>query len=678
MPVQSDLRFTFTAGPDAFEVVEFRLSEGLSETFHLDVELSSANPAIDFGQVLDRPALLTIWQGGQAVRYVHGSVSSFQQGETGFRRTRYRAIVEPRLARLRLASDWRIFQTLNVPDIATAMLKKHALTLDYEQRVTNPHAPREYCVQAGDSDYHFVERIMREEGFFYGFRHSAEGHRLIHCDRLWIFGKQPGEPVEYNPRAGGDRPGPALHRFTYGENVRSARQTQRDYSFKNPKYHQQTWREASDLQHQARSYERYDYPGRYKGETGEAFTRDRLRGLRGDACQAIAVGDDARLVPGVSFDLIGHPREDMNRGWRPVHLEHHGRQHASQAEDGSDAEQGTHYECTATLVLDDAEWRAEALPKPRIDGPQPARVVGPPGEEIYCDEYGRVKVQFPWDREGKGDEHSSCWIRVSQNIAGALWGHMAIPRIGQDVIISNFDGDPDQPIITGRGYTALQRPPYELPKHKTRMTLKSQTHKGDGFNELRFEDEAGQEEVFIHAQKDQNIHVNNDETISIGNDQTLGVVRDRSTSIGRDDIHTTGQDRKEQVRQDLFSTIDRNEIRKVGNTRQESIVASHLMEIGANQTVVIEGVQSIEARTALRTLTRTFVLQGTDRILIRGPSGKIVLDASGITLDSPNILLKGNVTIMTPSDAQSDVIEAAIREGSPLVEECPLAKGPAS
>ncbi|SNS81867.1 type VI secretion system Vgr family protein, partial [Pseudomonas japonica] len=292
--------------------------------------------------------------------------------------------------------------------------------------------------------------------------------------------------------------------------------------------------------------------------------------------------------------------------------------------------------------------------------------------------YGRVKVQFPWDREGKGDEHSSCWIRVSQNIAGALWGHMAIPRIGQDVIISNFDGDPDQPIITGRGYTALQRPPYELPKHKTRMTLKSQTHKGDGFNELRFEDEAGQEEVFIHAQKDQNIHVNNDETISIGNDQTLGVVRDRSTSIGRDDIHTTGQDRKEQVRQDLFSTIDRNEIRKVGNTRQESIVASHLMEIGANQTVVIEGVQSIEARTALRTLTRTFVLQGTDRILIRGPSGKIVLDASGITLDSPNILLKGNVTIMTPSDAQSDVIEAAIREGSPLVEECPLAKGPAS
>ncbi|HCN44800.1 MAG TPA: hypothetical protein DIT18_03350 [Pseudomonas sp.] len=186
------------------------------------------------------------------------------------------------------------------------------------------------------------------------------------------------------------------------------------------------------------------------------------------------------------------------------------------------------------------------------------------------------------------------------------------------------------------------------------------------------------EEVFIHAQRDQNIHVNNDETISVGNDQTIGIVRDRTTSIGRDEAHTTGRDRKEQIRQDLFSTIDRNEIRKVGNTLQESINASHLVDIGENQTVVIEGVQSIEARTAVRTLTRTFVLQGTERILIRGPSGKIVLDASGITLDAPEIVLRGKVRVVTPSDAQSQAVEAAIRDGSPLIEECPLAKGATS
>ncbi|MBY4805353.1 type VI secretion system tip protein VgrG, partial [Burkholderia cepacia] len=426
MAIQSDLRFTFTAGNESFEVVEFTLHEGLSETFLLQVELASANPAIDFGEVLDRNGLLTIWQGGQPVRYVHGAISSFVQRDTGFRRTRYSAVVEPRLARLKLSSDWRIFQTLSVPEIATAVLKAHHQTLDYEQRVTSEHLAREYCVQAGDTDYDFIERILREEGFFYAFQHKADGHRLIHCDRLFIFGRQQGEPVLYNPTPGGDQPQPSLRTFAYTENVRTARQVQRDYTFKSPRYPHEYPREGTDLDHQGRSYARYDYPGRYKHEaSGKAFTQDRLRGHRRDARIARVNGDDARLQPGTAFDLIGHPREDMNRGWRPVSLVHHGKQHTSQAEESADAQQGTHYRYEAVLVPDDAEWRAEPLPRPRIDGPQPATVVGPEGEEIYTDAYGRVKVQFPWDREGKYDEHSSCWIQVAQNWAGATWGQMA-------------------------------------------------------------------------------------------------------------------------------------------------------------------------------------------------------------------------------------------------------------
>ena len=660
MPVQSDLRFTFSAGNDDFEVVEFHLREGLSETFRLDVDLSCTNPAVDFGEILDRPALFTLWQGEQPVRYVHGSVSSFQQGETGFRRTRYRAVVEPRLARLKLASDWRIFQTLGVPDIASAMLKKHALTLDYELRSTNPHETREYCVQAGESDYDFTERIMREEGFFYGFRHSAEGHRLIHCDRLWIFGKQPDPPVEYNAKPGGDRPGPALHRFIYTENVRTARQVQRDYSFKNPKYNQQTRREASDLEHQARSYERYDYPGRYKGETGEAFTRDRLRGLRGDACQVIAEGDDARLAPGVSFDLIGHPREEWNRGWRPIRLEHHGKQYVSQAEDSADASQGTHYNCIATLVLDDTEWRPEALPKPRIDGPQPARVVGPPNEEIYCDEYGRVKVQFPWDREGKEDEHSSCWIRVSQNIAGALWGHMTIPRIGQEVIVGFLDGDAEQPLVMGRGYTALQRPPYELPRHKTRMTLKSQSHKGDGFNELRFEDEAGQEEVYIHAQRDQNNVVQHDETTFVGhdrseqveNDETLMIGHDRKDTVGNDETLLIGRNRRHRIGEDDELVIDRNHTistagdrtEEVTGNRDDKTAANHHVEIGGHLQQQVQGEVSLQAGQRIVHHTRAYEVHVADTLVLKGPGGTLRIDAAGITLDGTALTLIGPMT----------------------------------
>ncbi|WP_313067252.1 type VI secretion system tip protein VgrG [Achromobacter animicus] len=177
IPIQSDIRFTFAIGDESFDVVEFTLQEGLSETFLLDVELASANAAVNFGNVLDRTALLTIWRGDLPVRYLHGAVSSFVQRDTGFRRSRYSATVEPRLARLKLSSDWRIFQSLTVPQITEAVLKAHGLTLDYEQRNTTAHQPREYCVQAGDTDYHFVERIMREEGFFYSFRHSAQGHQ---------------------------------------------------------------------------------------------------------------------------------------------------------------------------------------------------------------------------------------------------------------------------------------------------------------------------------------------------------------------------------------------------------------------------------------------------------------------------------------------------------------------
>lgn len=656
MPTQSDLRFTFdligSETRDLFEVVEFELHEALSETFLLSVELACANPAVDFGQVLDRPARLTVWHGDTPVRYVHGAVSSFVQGDTGFRRTRYSAVVEPRLARLKLSSDWRIFQGLSVPQITEAVLKAHGLTQDYEQRNTTEHQVREYCVQAGDTDYHFIERIMREEGFFYSFRHSAEGHQLVHSDRLFIHGRIGDEPVQYNPTPGGDQPQPALRRFAYTENVRTARQTQRDYTFQHPTYSHQHSRDGVDLDHQGRRYERYDYPARAKfDEVGKPFAENRLRGHRRDARMALVEGDDPRLQPGISFTLAEHPREDMNRGWRPVSIVHRGKQHTSQAEESADAQQGTYYRYEAELVPDDAEWRAEPLPKPRIDGPQNAVVVGPSGEEIYTDEFARVKVQFAWDRQGKQDEYSSCWIRVSQNIAGVTWGHMAIPRIGQEVIVSHYDGDPDQPVITGRTYNRLQLPPYELPRHKTRMTIKSKTHKGEGFNELRFEDEKDQEEIYVHAQKDQNIHVNHDETTFVGHDRTEQVEHDESVVIGNDQRLAIGRDRRERVGQDEDVTIERhrtirtgmNHSETVGNNRHETITANLRVDVGGHSENLVHGTHRLEAGQRIERRTMHYHLQTGDRAVIEGPGGSITLDSSGITLDGIAIKLKGPV-----------------------------------
>ncbi len=658
MPTQSDLRFTFAIGDESFEVVEFTLQEGLSETFLLEVDLASGNPAIDFGAVLDRAALLTIWHGPTPVRYVHGAVSSFVQGDTGFRRTRYSAIVEPRLARLKLSSDWRIFQSLSVPQITEAVLKAHGLTQDYEQRGTTEHQAREYCVHAGDTDYDFVERIMREEGFFYSFRHGAEGHQLIHSDRLFIHGRVGDEPVQYNPTPGGDQPQPALRRFSYTENVRTARQTQRDYTFHHPRYTHQHSRDGRDLDHQGRRYERYDYPARAKfDEAGRPFAENRLRGHRRDSRVAFVEGNDPRLQPGISFSLTGHPREDLNRGWRPVRIVHRGIQHTSQAEESAQAQLGTHYSYEAELVPDDAEWRAEPLPRPRIDGPQNAVVVGPPNEEIYTDEYGRVKVQFPWDRLGTEDEYSSCWIRVSQNIAGATWGHMAIPRIGQEVIVSYFDGDPDQPVITGRVYNRLQLPPYELPRHKTRMTIKSKTHKGEGYNELRFEDEKDQEEIYVHAQKDQNIHVNNDESTFVGhdrseqveNDETITIGHDRKETVGNDEQVNIGQDRRHDIGRDDFLTVGRNHTiyttkdrtEEVGNNRRDKTAANHWVSIGGHQELTVEGHSELQAGQAIRQRTTAYEVQAAESLTLKGPGGTIRIDGSGITLDGIAIMIKG-------------------------------------
>jgi type VI secretion system secreted protein VgrG len=288
-----------------------------------------------------------------------------------------------------------------------------------------------------------------------------------------------------------------------------------------------------------------------------------------------------------------------------------------------------------------------------------AFVVGPKNEEIFCDEFGRVKVQFVWDRYGASDEFSSCWIRVSQNWAGVAWGHIAIPRIGQEVIVSFVDGDPDQPIISGRTYPATNPPPYELPRHKTRMSIKSQTHKGKGYNELRFEDEKDQEEIYVHAQKDQNIVVNHDETTQIGNDrkenvehdETIAIGRDRTESVGNDERVTIGRNRTHQVGQNAFLRIERNhtinigkdKVESVGNHRKDQTTANHISDVGGHVEQTVQGHDKLSAGQSIERQTQRYKLQAGERAVIRGPGGSITLDDSGITIEGLLIRFKGTL-----------------------------------
>jgi len=664
MSSQTDLRFSFQPlrANTEFEVVSFKLDEAISTPFQLHLQLVSFEADACFEHLLDKPALFTIWRGKRPLRYVHGLVSSFSQGETGFSRTRYHALIEPQLARASLRSNWRIFQQKTAPQIIELMLQRQGI-LHFELHASCNHQVREFCVQAGETDLDFIARLAAEEGFVYRFEHSAKQHKLIIKDRVQALGlishgvikpedddaglfddQQQSGPyhVLYRANSGGVQAIPCLRRLRYSEQVRTARQVQRDYTFTRPAYHQQHRAEASGVLHQSTDYERFDYPGRYKRDAvGKPFTQTRLDARRHDACIAEVEGDDVRLQPGLSFTLTEHPRKDLNVHWRVTRVVHEGSQFTSLEEEAAGAERGTHYQQNATLVPGQTEWRPAPLDKPRIDGPQMATVVGPPGEEIYCDEWGRVKVSFPWDRESNNDEFSSCWVRVAQGWAGGSWGSMAIPRVGQDVIIQYVDADPDQPMITGRTYCGNQLPPYDLPEHKTRMTIKSQTHKGDGFNELRFEDESGRQEVFIHAERDQNNVVKHDETTRVGRNRVEQVGNDEQLTVGNDLQQQTGRDRTDRVGRTRHVEIGQDLIEQVGNDHRETIGANHHVAIGGQCEFHIKGQQQISVGGGVSQQTTVYQLQASERIEFKSPGGSIVLDQQGITLNGLTLALLG-------------------------------------
>ena len=681
MPGQSDLRFTFQplAGQSDFEVVSFELDEMISSPFQLKLELISFEDEVDFGQLLDKPVLFTIWRGERPLRYVHGLVSSFSQGETGFYRTRYRALVEPVLARAGLRSNWRIFQQKTVPQILELMLRRQGIAR-FEIKSMGEHQVREFCVQAGETDLDFIARLAGEEGFVYRFEHTPKHHLLVITDRLLALGQISRgaikaddededffdeddigpDQVLYRANSGGDQARPCLRRLRYSEQVRTARQVQRDYTFTNPQYRQEHRASDSGIIHQSRDYERFDYPGRYKRDAvGVPFTATRLTALRHDARIAEVEGDDIRLQPGLSFTLIEHPRKDLNAHWRVMRVHHEGSQFTSLQEEAAGAEQGTRYSQEAVLVPGRIEWRPAPLPKPRIDGPHMATVVGPPGEEIYCDEWGRVKVSFPWDRESENNEFSSCWVRVSQGWAGGSWGSMAIPRIGQDVIIQYVNADPDQPMITGRTYCGNQLPPYDLPEHKTRMTIKSQTHKGDGFNELRFEDELGKEEVFIHAQRDQNNVVGNDETTRVGRNRVEQVGNDEHLSIGHDFHQETGRDHTQLIGQTCRVDIKHDLIEKIGNDRSESTGANHQAFVGKDAELVVKGAQKVTVGQGMEQHTTIYQVRASERIEFMTAGGSIVLDGQGITINGLKLDLLGQTSAAASGAGGSQPLELA-------------------
>ncbi|MEP1213495.1 MAG: type VI secretion system tip protein TssI/VgrG, partial [Marinobacter sp.] len=466
-----------------------------------------------------------------------------------------------------------------------------------------------------ESDLAFIERLAAEEGWHYRYSHGdVEGNdqpALIIADH---HGDAPRlELVEYNGKAGGSSRQSAVFQFSYRERIKAASVAMKDYTFKNPAYALMHEQQADKLKGQREDYQHYDYPGRFKQDaSGQPFTENRLDALRNDATTANGQSNRPDFTVGAKVELTEHDNPALNREWLLTSIAHTGEQPQALEEDGNSG--ATTYHNAFNAIPADRTWRPQVDHRPLMDGPQIAIVTGPEGEEIHCDEHGRVKVRFPWDRYSKNDEHSSAWLRVSQGWAGGQYGFMALPRIGNEVIVSFLDGDPDQPIITGRTYHATNTPPYALPEHKTRTTLKTQTHKGEGSNELRFEDEADKEQIYIHAQKDLDLLTENNRTEVVKNESHRTVDNNDFSHIKGNDHCTVNGEKRETIGGDCSENI--------GGTFHQKSAQGTLSEAGTE----------VHHKAGAKV-----VLDAGAELTISAGGSLLKLDPSGVTLAGPGI-----------------------------------------
>ncbi|MBY8049403.1 type VI secretion system tip protein VgrG, partial [Vibrio fluvialis] len=395
--------------------------------FRYQLELASRLANLTPDMVVDKVAELTLYRDDVLVQRVNGIVRRFTQGDTGHHHTFYSLTLVPALERLSLRHNSRIFQLNTVPEILSILLQEMGIN-DYAFALTRDCAQREFCVQYRETDLDFLHRLAAEEGLVYSFIHEEGKHTLIFSDASDSLPKL-GEPIPYNTLAGGMIESPYISALSVHTQSDVSQTALQDYSFKKPAYSFAQQAVGTEMAYQQPNYEHFDAPGRYKDDvSGKAFSQIRLDYLRRNAHTATGKSNQPLLRPGVKFDLQEHLDDTLNRDWLVVRVTSQGTQPQALEEAGGNG--ATTYANQFTLIPAHRTWRATPQAKPQVDGPMIAMVVGPEGEEIFCDEHGRVKLHFPWDRYSNGDEHSSCWVRVSQGWAGSQYGMIAIPRIG--------------------------------------------------------------------------------------------------------------------------------------------------------------------------------------------------------------------------------------------------------
>lgn len=612
--------------------------EELSRLGEFDVELLGERGDIDIDAILGKNVTVRLEQLDDGVRHFNGYVTRFAQAGSHGRYHLYRATVRPWLWFLTRTADCRIFQELTVPDILRKVFADHGVA-DVKFSLTETYRKWTYCVQYRETDFNFVSRLMEQEGIYYYFTHEEGRHTLVLVDAISAHGSAAGcETLDYIAAERVVRPEKEyISQWQHAREIQAGSYALEDYDFERPSVDlavSSRMRRA----HALADYEIYDYPGEYLRATeGDGVARCRLDECQTRFDQARGETNARALAVGHLFTLKGQARADQDGEYLVIAATH---QLASNEYESFDsAHPGATYSCAFTALGSRQQFRpARTTRKPFVQGPQTAVVVGPAGDEIYTDNYGRVKVQFHWDRYGKKDENSSCWIRPSHPWAGKNWGMIAIPRIGQEVIVDFLEGDPDRPIVTGRVYNAEQMPPYALPANMTQTGILSRSSKGGSAanaNELRFEDKKGAEQVYLHAEKNQDIEVENDETHWVGHDraktvdhdETTQVKHDRTETVGNNETITIGVHRSEQVGSNETIVIGANRTETVGANEAITIVANRTIAVGASETATVA-----LQRTHTVGVNETIAVGGAQEIAVGGAQVLAVGAAQAVTV----------------------------------------------
>jgi type VI secretion system secreted protein VgrG len=660
------IAITTPLGKDVLLLAGFRGAEGLSRLFSFNLDMLSENHSISFDSIIGKNVTVSVVLADGSNRFFNGIIASFSQGRGGDaeggdpRFSHYRAAMVPWLWLLTRTADSRIFQKLKVPDIVEKIFKEKGFS-DFKVKLQGSYPQREYCVQYRETDFNFVSRLLEEEGIHYFFEHEDGKHTLVLADSPQANMPCPKQnTARYQLSAGGWLEEDVITALEKQQEIRPAQYTLNDFNFETPN---------TDLKANVPTKQKlgpgereiYDYPGFYsKKAEGDRYARIRMEEEEAQITTLSGSSNCRAFTSGYRFSLSAFYRKDINnKDYVLTALQHS----ASQGYQGeSDLSYSNHFTC----IPFDVPFRPPRVtPKPVVEGTQTAIVVGPSGEEIYTDEHARVKVQFHWDREGKKDENSSCWIRVAQLWAGAKWGAMFIPRIGQEVIVDFLEGDPDRPIITGRVYHGNNKPPYPLPDEKTKSTIKTDSSQGGGgCNEIRFEDKKGKEQLFFQAEKQQDNRVKEDSLEWIGRDRHLIVTQDQMEQVGGDKHLTVKGDQNEKVDGTVSLTAGMDIQRKA--QMKYALDTGMEIHLKAGMNIVLEAGMSITLKAG-----GGFVVIGPAGVTI---SGTPVLINSGGAAGSGSGASPG--TPVLPKEADKAKPGEKVKLSPPATAPSPAAIGP--